>query len=375
MSLRRKELEPWIQSLHAVVLCGGSGTRLWPLSRQKLPKQFLALGQETSSLLESTLSRLSSLSKKENHWIVASANQKELCLEHLKNFGLRNFLFEPVARNTAPAITWAAWEILKKDPDAIMLVVASDHVIQNVRSFEQTVLDAAQLARNNYFVTIGIQPTFPATGFGYIEKGLPLDGNAQILAPGTDGDLHSGALGFSVRSFREKPNLAAAEQFIRTGKYLWNSGMFVWKAQTFWNAMSHIEPELCQAISQSTPTQLQEIYHRFSNSPIDISFMEQTSHVACVPATFDWNDVGSWASARECFATDESGNSITGDVFVSKTKSSLIHAKDIFVAAVGLDNVAVVATKDAVLVMPLDQCQEVKSIVKHLEQSKRFELL
>jgi mannose-1-phosphate guanylyltransferase/mannose-6-phosphate isomerase len=282
---------------------------------------------------------------------------------------------EPTARNTAPAIAWAAHELLKVDPASYMVVVSSDHSIQNVRSFEQTLSDAVKLARQDLFVTVGIQPTAPATGFGYIEFGLPLGADGKIVSPSRLDETPQDAVGYAVRSFREKPNLAAAEQFLRTGKYLWNAGIFVWKTQTFWNAFSHLQPEMARIISHATPETLAADYARLENVPIDIAFIEQTSHVACVPARFDWNDVGSWAAVRECFAQDAEGNSVSGDVYLQDTRGSVVHSTGPMVAAIGVEGLCVVATGDAVLVMPLDRSQDVKRVIAHLEQNKRFNLL
>jgi mannose-1-phosphate guanylyltransferase len=246
-----------------------------------------------------------------------------------------------------------------------MVILSSDHSIQNVRSFEQTIYDAVHLAKQNFFVTIGIQPTYPATGFGYIEQGLPLDIEGNILSP--QKLTETAATGYSVRSFREKPNQAAAEQFLRTQKYLWNAGIFVWKTKTFWNAFSHIQPESASLIESITSDNLAEVYSKIENSPIDIAFIEQTSHVACVPANFDWNDVGSWSAVRECFEQDNQGNNVSGDVFHLETKNSVIHSTGPFVSVIGMENIAVIATNDAVLVMPLNRSQDVKKTIQYLE--------
>ena len=212
------------KNVFSVVLCGGSGTRLWPLSRRSKPKQFLALGGAQDTLLSATLSRVERISPKSNRWIVTAKGQEHLCAEQAGS-GVDKILVEPAARNTAAAIAWAAWELKNADPNSYMIVLSSDHSIQNVRSFEQTVSDALLLAEQGYLVTVGIQPTYPSTGFGYIEFGLPLDAKAQILAPNRLNETPQDAIGYSVRSFREKPNLAAAEQFLRTGKYLWNAAV------------------------------------------------------------------------------------------------------------------------------------------------------
>jgi mannose-1-phosphate guanylyltransferase len=362
------------ENIYSIILCGGSGTRLWPLSRKQRPKQFLALGGADDTLLQTSIDRVRNISPAKKRWIVTAAEQEGLAREQTKD-NVARIISEPQPRNTAPAVALAAWQLMQQDPESIMLVLSSDHSIQNVRSFEQTVSDAVKLARQNLFVTVGIQPTYPATGFGYIEWGLPLDKQAQILPASKFNETPQEAVGFSVRSFREKPNQAAAEQFIRTGKYLWNAGIFVWKTKTFWNAFSHIQPDMAKIIENMTPASMAADYAKLESEPIDIAFIEQTSHVACVPALFDWNDVGSWAAVRECFEQDSNGNSIAGDAFVSDTRNSVVHSSGPFVATIGVENLVVVATPDAVLVMPTNRSQDVKKIISHLESQQRGKLL
>jgi mannose-1-phosphate guanylyltransferase len=360
----KQELFQKDPNVYSLILSGGSGTRLWPLSRKSFPKQFLALGNNEKSLLQLTVDRIKNITIPENRWLITTQVQETLCHKQVHN-QVSRFIIEPEPRNTGPAIALGAWELLKENPNSIMVIISSDHSIQNVRSFEQTLLDAIQLAKNNFFVTVGIQPTYPATGFGYIEKGLPLDNAGNIISPQKLNEVD--ATGYSVRSFREKPNLAAAEQFLRTQKYLWNAGIFVWKTKTFWNAFSHLQPEIANAIESMTPANAKEVYALIDKTPIDVAFLEQTSHVACIPAHFDWNDIGSWSAVRECFEQDNAGNKITGDVYTHETKNSLIHTTGPFVSVIGMDNVAVVATPDAILVMPLSRSEDVKKVVQQLE--------
>lgn len=353
------------ENVHSIILCGGSGTRLWPLSRKSFPKQFLTLGGMDKSLLQLSVDRVKNISPPSNRWLITAKGQEKICQSQLGDL-VSHYLVEPEARNTAPAIAYSAWELYKKQPDSIMVVISSDHSIQNVRSFEQTIFDAIKLAKNNLFVTIGIQPNYPATGFGYIELGLPLDDIGNILSP--QKLTETAATGYSVRSFREKPNQAAAEQFLRTGKYLWNAGIFVWKTKTFWDAFSHIQPEMAKVIQSSQEDNFAKNYALLEKTSIDVAFIEQTSHVACVPANFDWNDVGSWSAVRDCFDQDTQGNTISGNVFLHETKNSVVHTTKPFVSVIGMENVVVVATEESVLVMPLDRSQDVKKVIHHLEQ-------
>jgi mannose-1-phosphate guanylyltransferase/mannose-6-phosphate isomerase len=362
------------ENVYSIVLCGGSGTRLWPLSRKAKPKQFLKLGSGNKTLLQASLARVENISPKNKRWVVTAAGQENLTKQQCEKL-IDRVLVEPAAKNTAPAIAFAAWELLKVDPDSCMVVLSSDHSIQNVRSFERTIFDAVQLAKNNYFVVVGIQPTFPATGFGYIETGLPLDANAQILSASKYSETPSDAVGYAVRSFREKPNQAAAEQFLRTGKYLWNAGLFVWKTSAFWNAFSLVQPEMAKQIESCTPENFAQVYAQLESCPIDIAFIEQTSHVACVPALFDWNDVGSWQAVRDCFETDSQGNNISGDVLSLESKNCVIHSTGPLVTTVGLEDMVVVATPDAVLVMPSKRSQDVKRVIQELENQGRLNLL
>ena len=355
------------ENVHSILLCGGSGTRLWPMSRKSFPKQFLSLDGSDQTLLQQSVKRIKNISPPQNRWLVTAMGQESLCQTQLGN-SIAHYLVEPKARNTAPAIAYAAWELYKKDPESIMVILSSDHSIQNVRSFEQTVYDAIQLAKHNLFVTIGIPPNYPATGFGYIEQRLPLDSEGNILSPQKLSE--KSPTGYSVRSFREKPNQAAAEQFIRTGKYLWNAGIFVWKTKTFWDAFSHIQPEMSKIIQSSDEKTFAENYANLENISIDVAFLEQTSHVACVPANFDWNDVGSWSAVRDCFSRDDKGNTISGDVFALESKNCVVHTSKPFVSIIGLENIAVVATPDAILVMPLDRSQDVKKVIAYLEEQK-----
>lgn len=374
-SLRRTQELFREENVYSIILCGGWGTRLWPLSRKAFAKQFLTLGGAKRSLLQSSIDRLKSISPASKRWLVTAGGQEKLAAAQ-SGSDVSRILVEPAARNTAAAVAYAAYELLKTDKDAVMLIISSDHVVQNVGSFEETIFDAVTLAKQNHFVTVGIQPTHPATGFGYIERGSALGKDGVALPTNLSGDeLDAKTVGFSVRSFREKPNQAAAEQFLRTGRYLWNAGIFAWKASAFWEAFAKLQPEMARFFEKASAQDIANNYASLPSIPIDIAFLEQTNHVACVPALFDWNDVGSWAAVRECFDQDAQGNSVSGDVYLSETRGSVIHSSGPYVAAIGLEDTCIVATPDAVLVMPLSRSQDVKKVIASLESSGRKELL
>jgi mannose-1-phosphate guanylyltransferase/mannose-6-phosphate isomerase len=360
--------------VYPLIMCGGSGTRLWPLSRKARPKQFLTLDGSGKSLLQSAVGRVERMAPAARRWIITTADQESLVSQQCGS-QVGRIITEPAARNTGPAVAYAASQLLRTDPDSYMVILSSDHAIQNVRSFESSIADALALARKGLFVTIGVEPTEPSTGFGYIECGLPLDEDGQIMAVRKAQEATGNNLAFAVRSFREKPSKQAAEQFLRTGKYKWNAGIFVWKTSTFWNAFSHIQPEMAAAFENMKDGDVAKVYESLESIPIDVAFMEQTSHVACVPARFDWNDVGSWQAVRNCFEQNEMGNALTGDVIAIDTTNSLVHSSGQTVAVVGLDNIAVVATPDAILVLPLDRSQDVKRIIAEIESRKKLSLL
>lgn len=350
-------------SVHAVVLCGGAGTRLWPLSRNETPKQFLSLGGRRNSLLQNTIRRLGNISPIHNRWLVLPPHHERLAREQV-GFEVEHVLVEPEPRNTAPAVALAVWSLLHHDPDAIMIILAADHAIQPIAKFEETMARAIRLAAEDRFVVVGIRPTFPATGFGYIEVGNPI--------PGTDGAESDG---FDVQRFKEKPDQNTAEAFLRQGNFLWNAGMFVWKARTFWDTFREVRPEFARAFESRTAGDLPTIYARLPREPIDIAFVEKAPRVACVPALFDWNDVGSWAAVRECFKQDADGNVSAGDVALFGTRNSVVHSTGPFVATVGLTDAVVVATPDAVLVTTRSASGDVPQVVEHLMRCGRHELL
>ncbi len=336
---------------YAVILSGGSGTRLWPLSRQALPKQYLSFVPSQKSFLELTLERSQTIAEAQNHIVVTTKAQEDICEEYLKKCNYQGeLLIEPASKNTAPAIALVAYQLLQKDPQSCMTILSADHFIQNTPQFEASIKEALELAAKDYFVVIGIEPTHPATEFGYIEISDKLDS------------------GFNVSSFREKPDYKTAEAFLQQGNYLWNAGMFVWKTKVFWDAFSKIQPKMAEKISLMNSENSESIYESIENTPIDIAFVEKANSIACIKAQFDWNDIGSWSAIRDCFSKDVRGNSIHGNVHVMDAKNCVVHSTGPFVSVIGVENLGVVATKDAILVTNLAHAQKVKQVATEFEE-------
>ncbi len=346
--------------MHAVVLAGGSGTRLWPLSRQQLPKQFLCL-EGTENLLDATVGRLQPLIGPENVMVVtAEAHASGEAFDLLEKY---TTLLEPVGRNTAPAIAVAAaWLLDQLGRDPVMVVLPADHLIRNVQGFHDCLRLAAMEAEKGALVTFGILPTRADTGFGYIQ-----------VKPGP------GAI-FDVLRFTEKPDLETAERFLEQGGYFWNSGMFVWKASVILEAIREHLPavhEVLQRIRKlwSVDEHPQEVLRRhFGDMPsisIDYGVMEKAGNVRLVPADIGWSDVGSWDAVYDISQKDEAGNVIDGDVLALSCSRSLLRSQRRLLAAAGLEDIIAVETDDAILICRRGDSQAVRKIVDVLKQQGR----
>ncbi|MFP6656349.1 MAG: mannose-1-phosphate guanylyltransferase/mannose-6-phosphate isomerase, partial [Myxococcota bacterium] len=347
---------------------GGSGTRLWPLSRRAYPKQLLPLAG-TDTLLQDTAVRVSDDDLFERPLILCNDAHRFIIAEQLraKERTPLAIVLEPVARNTAPAMTAAALLLSERDPDAIMLVLPSDHIIRDQDRFKEAVQAATQAALRGSLVTFGIVPEKPETGFGYIRRGAEL---ADV----------AGA--FEVAEFVEKPDLARAESFLRSGDYAWNSGMFVFPVRKMLEEMARLQPELVAACRQScekasrdlTFTRLEE--KAFAAAPsisIDYALMEQTQSAAVVTCDIGWSDVGSWDALWEIGDADEKGNVTLGDVLLHDVENSYIRSEKRLISAVGVRDLVIIETDDAILVAPRDRAQDVKAIVTELERANRPE--
>jgi mannose-1-phosphate guanylyltransferase/mannose-6-phosphate isomerase len=350
--------------VHAVILAGGSGSRLWPLSRQHLPKQFLSLDGD-ASLLQTTINRLSPLIAAKNVLIVTQeSHAKGEAYHALLPY---QTLFEPIARNTAPAIALAAARLMADGADPIMVVLPADHIIKDEVQFREHLSIAIMAAESGKLITFGIQPTRPDTGFGYVKV---------KHATGLATNAHSGEVQ-EVERFTEKPDAVTAERFLKEGGYYWNSGMFVWRASVILAEIRQHLPavdKVIQAIiaeSRKAGTFQQAVEKHFAAMPsisIDYGVLERSSRVSLVPCDIGWNDVGSWQAVHEIAAKDENGNALQGNVIALDCKNSLIRAEKRLVAAIGVEDLCVIETADAILISKSDQSQRVREVVDVLHQ-------
>jgi len=347
-------------NLCAVVMAGGAGTRLWPLSRANHPKQFLTLDGE-DTMLQTTFKRLSNLDIKSS-FTICNDEHRFVVAEQLREISkLGSIILEPSGRNTAPAIALAA---LAVEDDPLLLVLSADHVIRDKKAFSATITKAIPLAESGKLVTFGVVPSHPNTGYGYIKKGK------------NDG------VGYSVEKFFEKPIADVAEEYVSSGMYFWNSGMFLFKASRYLEELKRYRPDIfeaCELAMENAATDLDFIRldkEKFEGCPsesIDYAVMERTNNAMVVPMEAGWSDIGSWASLLDISLKDKFGNSSKGDVILYDTKNSYVRSEDKLVAAVGLDNLVIVSTKDAVLVANKNNVQSVAAVVKKLKGDCRVE--
>ena len=354
--------------IYPVVLSGGSGSRLWPMSRAALPKQLLALMSE-HTMLQETVLRLAGIPQIMAPLFVCGNDHRFLIAEQLRKIDVAplGILLEPEGRNTAPAVAAAANFLLAIDRDAVMLVLPADHVILDVLAFQAAVVRAAAAVADGALATFGIVPTSPETGYGYIRQGESL----------TEFD---GC--FKVQFFVEKPDRATAQGFVDKGGYLWNSGMFLFGAAAFLDELTNLRPEMAASSALAVEhgyTDLdfcrldEKAFCACQSESIDYAVMEHTRHAVVVPAEIGWNDVGSWSALATMQRGDEQGNVVRGDVYLDNVSNALVRAESRMVAVIGVSDVVVVETRDAVLVVHKDQVQRVKQVVDHLKRTKRNE--
>ena len=360
----------------AVLLAGGRGTRFWPRSRMRTPKQLLNIaGKET--MLRETVARLAPLVPLRNIWAVTNIEQAAAVLRDLPGVPSAHILAEPVGRNTAAAIGLAAIHLVHEHGDALMAVLPSDSYIANAPRYRVLVRAALELARTGAnLVVLGIPPTRPETGYGYIERGKPFGRPRGIKA-------------YGVRRFAEKPTLELARKYVASGKYFWNAGMFFWRVSTFLENLKRFLPvthealvELSKAIGKpSYKRGLREVYPRLENISVDYAIMEPAtqsegySRISVIPAEVGWSDIGSWAAVYELLATKTGANVSAGASFTIDAEGNYFWSPKKFVAAIGVRNLVLVETDDAVLLCARDRSQDVGKIVKWLEEQKNRKLL
>lgn len=348
-------------TLYPVILAGGSGTRLWPLSRKNYPKQFLALNDE-SSLLQQTMKRAQGLVSKQSI-IVSNDAHYFLCQEQLSHFTHPiTYLLEPCARNTAPAIASAAHYLSQTaGPDAVMLVLPSDHWIADDLAWQEAMIAGAQFAAEQHaLVTFGIQPDSPKTGYGYIEVGASLTQQVH-----------------QVLSFREKPSIDIAKEFIAKGNYFWNSGIFVCRADVYLEELAEYQPDIHYFSRQAVLNAQHhhdfvrldlEGFSRCEAESIDYAIMEKTDKAVVIPVVMQWSDLGCWSAVADANKPDLDGNAVTGKVVAQNSKNCFIHSTDILVTAVGVTDQIIIATQDAILVADKQYSQQVKDLVNSLSE-------
>ena len=370
-----------------VIMAGGTGSRLWPLSRELYPKQFLTVTGE-QSMLQQTVARLYGIEHtapvlicNEEHRFIAAEQMRLGGYEH------GGIILEPVGRNTAPAIALAALQAVNNAGDGeepILLVLAADHVIEDEQAFTSSVEKALPFAENGQLVTFGIVPTAPETGYGYIRAGAQVE-SEKIQAESGKVKAESGKVkadAFEVAEFVEKPDLTTAEEYLESGEFYWNSGMFMFKARRYLEELEKFAPDMLDVCKHAIAAPSQDldfvrvdkaIFETCPDDSIDYAVMEKTDAAMVVPMDAGWSDVGSWSALWDVSSKDENNNVSKGDVIVVNTVNSYLHAENKLIATVGIDNLIVVETKDAILVANKDQVQDVKSIVNELKKAGRSE--
>ena len=356
---------------HAVLLAGGSGTRLWPLSTRRFPKQFLSVG-DSGSLLQQSADRLKALAPAHRLWVVCGENHAAAAASQLADMPPSHLIAEPMAKNTLAAIALAALHLRSRDSEAVMGIFPSDHFIppQDVGKLHADLRLAIAVAREEKaLVTFGIPPTSPSTGFGYLERGTAHD--------------NAGRAYFEVKAFHEKPQLETARNYLKNGAYDWNSGMFVWEVSTFFEELQRAQPQIAAAfeglalhLSEAAfPRRAREVFEALPDLSVDYGLMEKAAKVRLVPASFGWDDVGSLGSFEKILPSDTAANHTEGPAYIFDGTGNLVMARSKPVVLLGIDNCIVVETSDAVLVLPKDRDQEVKKVIEGLKGLKREDLL
>jgi len=357
--------------IHPVLLSGGSGTRLWPMSRERYPKQLLKLVSPDRSMLQETVARVADRGRFAPPLIICNEQHRFVIAEQLREMALTHagIMLEPVARNTAPAAAVAALQIAEHDPDGLMLILPADHLIRDTQAFQEAVDRAAGAAAGGGLATFGIVPTAPETGYGYIERGTPF--------PKLDGV-------FRVSAFVEKPDRSRAEDFLAGGVHFWNSGMFLFPVRRYIEELKRFEPGILAAAEASLAKAGRDLdfvrldpasFAEARNLSIDYAVMERTDCAVVVPAELGWTDVGAWSALWEVGNKDAQGNVLIGDVLAEQSSGCYVRSETVLTTVLGLDDVVVVVTDDAIMVASKDKVQDVKKLVERLRAAGREEPL
>ncbi len=356
--------------VYAIIMAGGSGTRFWPKSTKSFPKQFLNLFGE-GTMIQNTADRIKEIIPQERILVITNSSYVSIVQEQLPRVPDENIVGEPVAKNTAPCVAIAAELLYKKDPDAVMVVLPADHHITNPEEFKRVLSSAIEKAESGrHLVTIGINPSRPETGFGYIHADTS---NKEVMS---ENAVHP------VQAFTEKPNSITAQKFLDSGEYFWNSGMFIWRAETVLKEIKSHLPDMYDEVKLASEElytsnhelAINDFYHACESISIDYGIMEKAQSVFVVPGEFGWNDVGSWTAVYELAEKDKAGNSVQtlNSTFTDSENNLLLSNGEKMISIVGLDNIAVVETDDAILICNLEKAQGVKEIVEQLKSTPDF---
>ncbi len=359
-------------NIYAVVMAGGVGSRFWPRSRERTPKQVLEI-IGSGSMISNTIARIQPLVPFEKAMVVTNKLQKDIIHEQIPALPLQNILTEPLGRNTAPCIGLAAKWIQRLDPEAIMVMLPADHIIRDTDEFLRVLRRAVTVAyENDSLVTIGIKPTHPETGYGYIQ-----------FEDSSDQNPYASNGIYRVKTFAEKPNLETAEKFLKSGDFLWNSGMFIWKTRVILQAIEKYIPELGEQLTKLDPvigtesysSTLERVYGVIRSISIDYGVMEKASNVFVAKGDFGWSDVGSWDEVVRLTPTDNEGNAMRGTVIAKDSHRNYIEAGNKVIATIGVNDLIIITSDDAVLICKKGCSQDVKEIVDYLRRKQINELL
>ncbi len=352
-------------AFYALIMAGGGGTRLWPLSRQARPKQALKLVDERT-MFEHAVDRIAPVFQPDEVYVVTGADHLEELMFQAPELPRENFIVEPVGRGTAPAIGLGAVHLKRRDPEAVMAVLTADHFIQDVEQFRRVLPAAAIVAERGHLVTLGITPAFPSTGFGYIKQGEQLD-------------VVEGFPVFRAERFTEKPSAETAFHMVQSGEYSWNSGMFIWRVDRIMEEFARQMPDFYAQLAQieatlgtsAYQTTLRRVWPEVTPQTIDYGVMEGAEDVVVIPVDIGWSDVGNWSSMREILPADEEGNVVVGEHLGLDTRNTVVFGGRRLIATIGLEGMVIVDTDDALLVCPIEREQDVREIVQRLREMGR----